>query len=102
MNGEVMWWGWKGNFLTKPDLLPLTKGETERGLRPGLFNATATPYRPWHLLYFLLLPQGHFSFRPTLPAWLSFLRASVHVTQVQASGWSVIQFGRTIRILVLR
>ena len=44
------------------------------------------PHRPWHLLYFLLLPQGHFSFRPTLPARLSFLRASVHVTQVQASG----------------
>ena len=73
-------------------LLPLTKEETERG----------SPHRPWHLLYFLLLPQGHFSFRPTLPAWLSFLRASVQVTHVQASGWSVIQFGRTIRILVLR
>ena len=72
------------------DYLPLTKGETERG----------SPHRPWHLLYFLLLPQGHFSFRPTLPAWLSFLRASVQVTHVQASGWSVIQFGRTIRILV--
>ena len=57
---------------------------------------------PWHFLYFLPLPQGHFSFRPILPDAFIFIRFdSWHFTQVQATGCSLCQLVRDVTIFVL-
>ena len=54
-------------------------------------------YLPWQRLYFLPLPQGHFSLRPILwPASWTMWRFSSHSAQVQAVGCSAYQLGLTI------
>ena len=52
---------------------------------------------PWHLLYFLPLPQGHFSFRPIFrPSVRSIVRFSSQYVQVHAGGCSAYQLGLAI------
>lgn len=43
--------------------------------------------QPWHFLYFFPLPQGHFSFLPTLPCCRNMVRFSSQSAQVHAGGW---------------
>jgi hypothetical protein len=50
---------------------------------------------PWHLLYFLPLPQGHFSFRPILPCCRFMNRFSSQLKQVHAGGCKAYQLGLT-------
>jgi len=65
---------------------PRASGEILRGL-----------HTPWHLLYFLPLPQGHFSFRPIFrPSRRCIARFSSQLKQVHAGGCAVYQLVLTI------
>ena len=58
---------------------------------------------PWQRLYFLPLPQGHFSLRPILwSASVTMWRFSSHRAQVQAAGCAAYQLGLTMFHLVGR
>ena len=62
----------------------------------GVTKATGQlAHCPWHLLYFLPLPHGHFSFRPILPCCRLMNRFSSQAKHVHAVGCSVYQLERT-------
>ena len=72
--------------------------------RAGVHTMVGYHYPPWHFLYFLSLPQGHFSFRPILRPWATWsnLRCSTarasQAAQVHADPCSGFQLVRSLPI----
>ncbi len=63
----------------------------------GFADLSPGTHFPWHLLYFLPLPQGHFALRPIFaPCSLWKNRLASQSEHVQAVGCSVYQLGLTI------